>query len=140
MSSCIGILQEYAVGDDWEDYTDRLKQYFVANKMDTNEDAEMWRAVLLTICGAPEYSLIRDLAPAKPSDKSYEELVNLMKRHYHPKPNGLTDRGETSQKCSPSLDDTKFIKPNGELPGQGREEMMDHLNGGSQHHGGLVVL
>ena len=40
MSSCIGILREYAVGDDWEDYTDHLKQYFVANKMDTDEDAE----------------------------------------------------------------------------------------------------
>ena len=40
MSSCIGILQEYAVGDDWEDYTDRQKQYFVANKMDTDEDTE----------------------------------------------------------------------------------------------------
>ena len=40
MSPCIGILQEYTVGDDWEDYTNRLKQYFVANKIDTDEDAE----------------------------------------------------------------------------------------------------
>ena len=80
MSSCIDILQEYAVGDDWKDYSDRLKQYFVANKMDTDEDAERRRAVLLTVCSAPTYSLIKDLlAPAKPSDKSYEELVNLVK-------------------------------------------------------------
>ena len=86
MSSCIGILQENTVGDDWEDGTDRLKQYFVANKMDTDEDAERWRAVLLTVFLSPTYSLIKDpLAPAKPSDKSYEELVNLVKRHYHPK-------------------------------------------------------
>ena len=34
MCSCIGILQKYAVGDDWEDYSDRLKQYFVANNSD----------------------------------------------------------------------------------------------------------
>ena len=40
MSSCISILQQYAVRGDWKDYTDRLKQYFVANKMDTAEDAE----------------------------------------------------------------------------------------------------
>ena len=40
MSSCIGILQENAVGDDWEDDTDCLKQNFMANKMDTDEDAE----------------------------------------------------------------------------------------------------
>ena len=85
MSLCIGILREYAVGDDWEDYTDRLKQYFVANKMDTDEDTERRRAVLLTVCSAPTYSLIKDLlAPAKPSDKSYEELIDLVKRHYHP--------------------------------------------------------
>ena len=87
MSSCIGILREYAVGGDWEDYTDHLEQYFVTNKMDTNEDAERRRAVLLTVCVAPTYSPIKDLlAPAKPSDKSYEELINLVKRHYHPKP------------------------------------------------------
>ena len=92
-SSCIGILQKYAVGDDWEDYTDRLWQYFVANKMDTVEDAERRRAVLLTICGTPTYSLLKDrLAPAKPSDKSYEELINLVKRHDHPKPGKIVLR------------------------------------------------
>ena len=79
MSSCIGILCEYAVGEDWEDYTDRLKRYYVPNKMDTDEDAERRRAVFLTVCGAPTYSLIKDLARAKPSDKSYEELFNLVK-------------------------------------------------------------
>ena len=79
--------------DDWEDYTDRLKQYLVANKMDTDEDAERRRAVLLTVCGAPTYSLIKDiLAPAKPSDKSHGELVNLVKRHYHPKPGKIVSR------------------------------------------------
>ena len=93
MSSCIGILQEYAVGDYWEDYTDRLKQYLVANKMDTDDDAERRRAVLLTVCVAPTYSLIKNfLAPAKPSDKSYEELVNLVKRHDHPKPGKIFSR------------------------------------------------
>ena len=81
------------MGDDWEDYTDRLKQYLVENKMDTDEDAERRRAVLLTVCGAPTYSLIKYLlAPAKPSDKSYEELVNLVKRHYHPKPGQIVSR------------------------------------------------
>ena len=93
MSSCIGILQEYVVGDDWEDYTDRLKQYFVANKMDTDEDTDRWRAVLLTICGTPTYSLIKDLlTPAKPSYKSYEELIILVKKHYHPKPGKIVSR------------------------------------------------
>ena len=38
MSSCIGILREYALGDDWEDYTDRVRQYFMANKMDAERE------------------------------------------------------------------------------------------------------
>ena len=93
MSSCVGISQEYAVGDDWEDCTDRMKQYFVANKIDTYEDAERRRAVLLTVCGAPTYSLIKDLlALGKPSDKSYEEFVNLVKRHDHPQPGKIVSR------------------------------------------------
>ena len=39
------------------------------------------------------YSLIKDLlTAAKPSDKSYEELVNLVKRHSHPKPSKIVSR------------------------------------------------
>ena len=49
MSSCIGILQQYAVGDDWAASTECLKQHFMANKMDTDVDAERRRAVLLTM-------------------------------------------------------------------------------------------
>ena len=86
MSSCIGVLRGYAVGDDWEGYTDRLKQYLVANKRDTDDDAERRRAVLLTVCGAPTYSLIKDLLALQSNLlTSHEELVNLVKRHDHPK-------------------------------------------------------
>ena len=76
MSSCIGILQEYAVGDDWEDYTDRLKQFFMANKMDTDEDAERRRAVLLSVCGAPTYSLIKDLLVPIRARQSREKTLS----------------------------------------------------------------
>jgi len=46
----------------------------------------------LTTCGAPTYSFNKDLAPGKSSDKSYEELVNLVKRHYHPKQGKIVSR------------------------------------------------
>ena len=37
--------------------------------------------------GAETYSLLRNLvAPAKPSDKSYDELVRVMNEHQNPKP------------------------------------------------------
>ena len=133
MSSCIGILQEYAVGDDWEDYTDHLKQYFVENKMDTDEDAQRRRAVSLTVCGAPRYSLIKDLlAPAKPSDKSYEELVNLVKRYYHPKPGKIVSRykfythhGQEGQLASDSLADLRRIAEHCEFTDKLEEMLHD---------------
>ena len=93
MSSCIGILQEYTVGDDWEDYTDRLKQYFVPNKMDTDEDAETWRAVLLTVCGAPAYSLIKDLlAPAKLPGKPHPRPTLSKPSRCYRLGSGVTER------------------------------------------------
>ena len=46
----------------------------------------------LTTCGAPTYSFNKDLAQDKSSDKSYEELVNLVKRHYHPKSGKIVSR------------------------------------------------
>ena len=47
----VGILVEYQPDDDWEDFADRLGQYFIANKMAAAEDADRRQAVLLTVCG-----------------------------------------------------------------------------------------
>lgn len=45
------------------------------------------RAVLLSVCGAETYRLIRNLvAPAKPTSKSFEQLVKLVHTHLNPKP------------------------------------------------------
>ena len=45
------------------------------------------RAVLLSVCGAKTYHTIRDLiAPSKPTDISYEDIVTRVQEHYNPKP------------------------------------------------------
>ena len=65
--------------DDWTHYVERLDYYFVANDM-TN--AEKKRAVLLSVVGATTYRLLRNLiAPAKPDEKTYKELVDAVKGH-----------------------------------------------------------
>ena len=70
--------------EDWTSYTERLTQYFVANDVD---NAAKKRAILLSICGASTYQLIRNLvAPAKPSEKTFDALVKLVKDHLHPPP------------------------------------------------------
>ena len=75
--------------EDWSSYTERLIEYFEAN----NIEPERHRAALLSVCGAETYQLIRNLlAPAKPSSKTYKQLVTLVQDHKHPKPSIIVQR------------------------------------------------
>ena len=76
--------------EDWVVYTERLQNYFVANDV-TSDDKK--RAILLSVCGASTYRLIRNLvSPNQPSSKSYADLVQLVKEHFHPKPSAIVMR------------------------------------------------
>lgn len=84
--------------DDWELYVERLEIYFTANDLAeiplaqdgsnaglVQKRAEKRRAILLSAIGAETYSLLRNLvAPQKPSDISYTDLVSALKNHYQP--------------------------------------------------------
>ena len=101
MATVIGQVEAFQVGeDDWEQYTERLEQYFVANAIET---AERKLAVFLTVVGAKAYSLLSDLlAPAKPASKSYAELKAVMKAvmkaHLKPKPVIIAERFQFHQR------------------------------------------
>lgn len=57
--------------------------YLVVNKI---TDEMKKRNILLTVCGAKTYHILRDLvAPQKPTDKSYAEIVECLKKHFNPK-------------------------------------------------------
>ena len=76
--------------EDWISYTERLELYFVANGI---EDATKRQAILLSVCGPSTYQLIRDLlSPTKPTDKSFAELVTLVKEHQQPAPSFIVQR------------------------------------------------
>ena len=67
-----------------------LLDYFIANGI---EDTRKKRVVLLTLSGASTYKLIRNLsAPIKPAEKSFDDLVALLKSHYTPKPSVIMQR------------------------------------------------
>ena len=75
--------------EDWTSYTERLQQYFAAN--DVAEGKQ--RAVLLSVCGCQTYQLVKNLlAPERPADKTFQEIVLLMKNHYQPKPSIIVER------------------------------------------------
>jgi len=77
--------------EDWISYTERLLQYFVSNGI--TEEGDTRRAVLLGSCGAPTYQLIRNLAaPAKPTDKLFTQIVDLVREHHQPRPSVIAQR------------------------------------------------
>ena len=70
--------------ESWQSYVERLQQYFVANDVDA---AMKQRAILLSIVGGKTYQLIRNLlGPAKPTERSFDEIVEAVRNHYQPVP------------------------------------------------------
>ena len=81
---------DYESGDDWPTYVERLEQYLSANNV-TEEKKKV--AVMVTVMGAKAYSLLRNLvAPSKPADKKFSELVQTLKDHLNPKPLVIAER------------------------------------------------
>ena len=65
-------------------YIERLEHYFITNCV---TDEQRKKSLMLTAIGASAYKLLRSLtAPERPNDKSFGELVELMKKHYDPAP------------------------------------------------------
>ena len=76
--------------EDWISYSERLQEYFAANEI---EAAAKKKAILLSIVGAETYQLMRSLAaPQKLTEKSYDQLVDLVKEHYQPMPSVILQR------------------------------------------------
>ena len=76
--------------EDWMAYSERLEEYFIANDI---ESADKKKAILLSVVGAETYQLIRSLvAPAKPKEKTFDELVKLVREHHQPIPSAIVQR------------------------------------------------
>ena len=69
--------------EEWAPYVERVEQYFIANAVE--EDKRV--SALLSLMGSKTYSLLRSLtAPAKPSRKSFKDIVLVLQNHLSPKP------------------------------------------------------
>ena len=73
--------------EDWMSYSERLQEYFTANNI---KSAKKKKAILLSMVGAETYRLIRSLvAPEKPKEKTFEQLVKLVQKHHQPTPSAI---------------------------------------------------
>ena len=82
--------------EDWIEYVERLELYFMANDI---ENLSKKRAILLNAAGPSTYCLVKTLAiPGKPTDLSFDEIVEKVKTHFHPKPSPIIKRFEFNMK------------------------------------------
>ena len=91
MASRHGIISEFEAGkEDSISYTERLQQYFAANDIDS-EDKQ--RVILLSICGAATYQLLKSLlAPVRPAERTFAQLVELTENHLQPTSSAIVER------------------------------------------------
>ena len=73
--------------ESWEQYAERLGHFLDANSI---QDATKKRSVFLSVIGLTTYKLLASLiAPDKPGDKEYEELVKVLKEYHNPAPSEI---------------------------------------------------
>ena len=76
--------------EDWSSYSERLEEYFKANDV---EAGVKQRAILLSNCGPQTYQLVKNLlAPNKPMDHTFSEIVTALRNHWQPKPSQIVQR------------------------------------------------
>ncbi len=70
-----------AAAEQWSSYTERLTHYYIANGI-VSDDKK--RSILLTVCGAATYQLIRDLlSPNAVMSSNYIISYSSHYRCYH---------------------------------------------------------
>ena len=86
-TASFGKIDEFDPATDSLDiYCERLHQCFTARNIDENA-TELKCAILHSEMGKTAYTLLRNLCvPVKPGDKTFAELIKLMRQHQHLQP------------------------------------------------------
>ena len=80
-------IKEFDPEKDWRDYIEQVEQYFIAHDLSAKEKEPTKRALFLSGVGSSTYMTLKSLlAPTKPADKKFNEIVALLTKHYSPLP------------------------------------------------------
>ena len=75
--------------EQWATYVERFEHFVLANEIE--EDKRV--VVLLSVVGAKTYGLLRSLiAPDKPGEKDYKDIVDALQGHFSLKPLAIAER------------------------------------------------
>ena len=87
----LGKMEEYCpCSEEWPQYIKYLEFFLIANKV---TDDALKRAPLLSVIGPQIFKLLWNLiTPAKPGDKTYPELVEVLTNHFSPKQSKIVQR------------------------------------------------
>ena len=94
MATLLGNIEQYQEGqEEWPQYVERLEQFLQANDIVGESKANKRRSVFLAVIGPGPYKLLRSLlAPEKPAEKTFDELVSVLTKHYSPPPSEIVQR------------------------------------------------
>lgn len=114
-SGYIGRLGSYEKArEPFETYKERMELFFTANNIietDANDTATRNRkkAILLTEIGPETYAVLGNLlAPLKPKDCSFADIISKLKAHFDPKPSEIAESykfGTRTQKAGETISD-----------------------------------
>lgn len=77
--------------EQWSSYTERFQYFIEANEI---------VPTFLSVIGPKCYNLLRSLLqPEKPGTKTYQEIVNVLKGHFSPKPLVIAERFRFHHRC-----------------------------------------
>lgn len=85
-----GKINEFIEGKErFDNYVERVEQYFDAN--DISDEKKV--PVFLAVIGSQTYGVLRNLVqPDLPKDKSFDEITAVLLKHYNPKPLTISER------------------------------------------------
>ena len=94
MAGLLGTIENFdPQTEDWTRYVKRVKAFFKANDLTGEDKAEKRQATLLTLIGPTTYQRLTDLvAPADPDENTFEQLVEVLTKHYCPKKGEIMQR------------------------------------------------
>lgn len=75
--------------EDFESYIERFEHFLRATQV--SDDLKV--SVLITAIGKKTYRTLKNLlAPTKPEEKEYAQLIQALKKHYAPEPMVIAER------------------------------------------------